>query len=176
MTWEVVKKLSAAPNLFFPQQVLKEIGSHAQGGWQQLLCLTQNFWLTTAVLKMGYSICRCAVEAVQKNSCASKVHKKYPQNILLQNSWEGVVYWIGFLSANGLGLPSIPQLTELVASACGFHVCSAAVRSSCKDTDHMLMLVLRPGGKCCSRSSSLGRSRHKRPNFSKLHIKRCLFR
>jgi len=32
MTWEVVKKLLAAPNLFFTQQVLEEIGSHAQRG------------------------------------------------------------------------------------------------------------------------------------------------
>lgn len=66
MTWEVVKLL-VAPNLFCPQQVLEEIGSHAQKGWQQLLCLTQNFWLITAVLKG--SIPGCGVEAEEKVMC-----------------------------------------------------------------------------------------------------------
>lgn len=95
MTWEVVKLL-VAPNLFFPQQVLEEIGSHAQRGWQQLLCLTQNFWLITAVLKMGFCTWVWGGDW-RKSNVHLKVHKKIPSKIFSFKRLRGCC-WLNWAS------------------------------------------------------------------------------
>lgn len=103
MTWEVVKLL-VAPNLFFPQQVLEEIGSHAQRGWQQLLCLTQNFWLITACPKNGVLYLGVG-GGWRKSNVHLKVHKKVPSKVLFFKrlreccllNWASQCCWFGVL-------------------------------------------------------------------------------
>lgn len=102
MTWKVVKLL-VAPNLFCPQQVLEEIRSHAQRGWQQLLCLTQNFWLITAVLKMGFYTWVWG-GGWRKSNVHLKLHKKYPKIFSFERlrgccvvNWVSQCCWLGVL-------------------------------------------------------------------------------
>lgn len=109
MTWEVVKLL-VAPNLFCPQQVLEEIGSHAQRGWQQLLCLTQNFWLITAVLKMGFYTWVWG-GGWRKSNVHLKLHKKYPKNIFLWKIKRVLCTELGFSVLLAWG--SLPSLSYL---------------------------------------------------------------
>lgn len=151
MTWEVVKKLLAAPNLLFPQQVLKEIGSHTQREWQHLLCLTQNFFFITAVQKMGFYTLVWG-GGHKKRLFSSSSAQKYPQSILSQKckrilfteigssllmAWDshpsasGVEAWVGYFThvllpySPAVGLHS--YLSAQAAKAAGCLVASVVV-------------------------------------------------